>query len=59
METLREKASYSNIVDKEDIKEVYKGFNIVEDNRGFTSHEQVDEFIAKSLASNTKEKKVK
>ena len=51
METLREKASYSNIV--------YKGFNIVEDTRGFTSHEQVDEFIAKSLASNTKEKKVK
>ena len=54
METLREKASYSNIVDKEDVKEVYKGFNIVEDNRGFTSHEQVDKFIAESLKEHVK-----
>ena len=56
METLREKASYSNIVDKEDVKEVYKGFNIVEDNRGFTSKEQIDEFIAKGLEKNVKVK---
>lgn len=54
METLREKASYSNIVDKEDVKEVYKNFNIVDDNRGFTTREQVDEFLTKSLEENTK-----
>jgi hypothetical protein len=56
METLREKATYSNIVDKEDVKEVYKGFNIVEDNRGFTSKEQIDEFITKGLEKNVKVK---
>lgn len=56
METLREKASYSNIVDKEDVKEVYKGFNIVEDNRGFTSKEQIDEFITKGLEKDVKVK---
>lgn len=54
METLREKATYSNIVDKEDVKEVYKHFNIVKDPRGFNTHEQVDKFIAESLKENVK-----
>lgn len=54
METLREKATYSNIVDKEDVKEVYKHFNIVEDPRGFNNHDQVDKFIAESLKEHVK-----
>ena len=54
METLREKATYSNIVDEDEVKEVYKNFNIVEDPRGFNNHEQVDKFIAESLKEHVK-----
>lgn len=54
METLRAKATYSDIVDKSEVKEVYKHFNIVEDPRGFNNHEQVDKFIAESLKEHVK-----
>ena len=42
---LQAKLSYSNIVNADQVKEVYRKQNIVEDERGFTSHEQVDEFL--------------
>lgn len=42
---LQAKLSYSNIVNADQVKEVYRKHNIVEDKRGFTSREQVDEFI--------------
>lgn len=42
---LQAKLSYSNIVNADQVKEVYRKHNIVEDERGFTYHEQVDEFI--------------
>lgn len=42
---LQAKLSFSNIVSADQVKEVYRYHNIVEDKRGFTSREQVDEFI--------------
>lgn len=42
---LQAKLSYSNIANADQVKEVYRKHNIVEDERGFTSHEQVDEFL--------------
>ena len=42
---LQAKLSFSNIVSADQVNEVYRYHNIVEDKRGFTSREQVDEFI--------------
>lgn len=42
---LQAKLSFSNIVSADQVKEVYRYYNIVDDKRGFTSREQVDEFI--------------
>lgn len=42
---LRAKLSFSNIVGADQVKEVYRNYNITDDERGFTSREQVDEFI--------------
>lgn len=42
---LQAKLSFSNIVSADQVKEVYRYHNVVEDKRGFTSREQVDEFI--------------
>lgn len=42
---LRAKLSFSNIVSADQVKEVYRNYNITDDERGFTSREQVDEFI--------------
>lgn len=42
---LRAKSSFSNIVSADQVKEVYRNYNITDDERGFTSREQVDKFI--------------
>lgn len=42
---LRAKLSFSNIVSADQVKEEYRKFNITDDERGFTSREQVDKFI--------------
>lgn len=42
---LRAKLSFSNVVSADQVKEVYRNYNITDDERGFTSREQVDEFI--------------
>lgn len=44
-EQLLAKSSFSNIVSDDQVKEVYRHRNITTDERGFTSREQVDEFI--------------
>ena len=44
-EQLLAKSSFSNIVSDDQVKEVYRHRNITTDERGFTNHEQVDEFI--------------
>lgn len=42
---LQAKLSFSNIVSADQVKEVYRNYNITDDERGFTSREQVDKFI--------------
>lgn len=44
-EQLLAKSSFSNIVSDDQVKEVYRYRNITTDERGFTTREQVDEFI--------------
>lgn len=43
--TLRSKASYSSMVESDQVKATYKGLNIVEDKRGFVSESEIDRYF--------------
>lgn len=44
-EDLKNKMNYSAILDSEDIKETYKGFNISDKEKAFNSKEEVEAFL--------------
>lgn len=45
-EDLKKKASFSSMSYPEDLIATYKGAKIVKDERGFTSRDEVDQFLA-------------
>lgn len=49
LEILKSKAAFSNVVTEDQVIERYKGLAIVKSEKGFTSKEEIDQYIEKSL----------
>ena len=51
LEILKSKAAFSNVVTEDQVIERYKGLAIIKSEKGFTSKEEIDQYVEQSLSS--------